>query len=129
MFAKNKKRTALDPEQHAQIEYAQKRIKQKKRLYNHIVVYLLGSIFLAALNKIFKYGEGYDWFLWGMLLWGFFLLLHVINVFVTNRFMGREWERTQREKLLRKQEERIAELNREITSKSTADGSLKKKEL
>jgi dihydrofolate reductase len=116
MFGKNKKKPALDTEQHEQIEYAQKRIHQKKRLYNHIVIYLLGSLFMVALNKIFKYGEGYDWFIWGMLLWGFFLLLHAVNVFITHPFMGQEWERSQREKLLQKQKERMAELKREIAS-------------
>lgn len=127
MFGKNKKKPALNAEQHEQIEYAQKRIHQKKRLYSHFVIYLLGSLFMVALNKVFKYGEAYDWFVWGMLLWGFFLLLHAVNVFITHPFMGREWERSQREKLLQKQKERIAELDGEIVSELSAPKALTKK--
>ncbi|WP_370588479.1 2TM domain-containing protein [Robiginitalea sp. SC105] len=104
----------MDPEQHEQMEYAQRRIRQKKRLYLHFVVFLVGSVFLILINKILKYGEAYDWYLWGILAWAFLLAIHAVNVFVTNRFMGRDWERAQRERLVRKQQKRIAALEAEI---------------
>lgn len=107
--------------QHELYENARNRAKQKKRLYFHFVVFLVGSVFLIALNKIFNVGENIvsDWFVWAITLWFFFFVLHFINVFVTNRFMGKEWERAQTEKLVRKQELKIAELEKEIKSNYT----------
>lgn len=114
MFSRKKWPSEIAQEQHEQLEYAQQRIRQKKRLYVHFVLYLIGSVFLILINKILKYGETYDWFLWAMLFWAFLLVLHLVNVFVTHKFMGRDWERAQREKLVRRQRERIAELQKEI---------------
>ncbi len=129
MFSKNKKDGRLDQEQHELLETAQRRIKQKKRLYTHFVVFLIGSVFLILINKILKYWEEYDWFLWAITLWAFLFALHVFNVFVTQRFMGRDWERKQREKLVAKQKERIAELQREIETDFPLSKINKKKEL
>lgn len=103
-------------EQHELYENARNRIKQKKGLYLHFVIFLVGSVFLIVLNKILKVGETLieDWFVWAILLWLFFLVLHAINVFVTKRFMGKDWERAQSDKLVLKQELRIAKLKKEI---------------
>ena len=114
MFSRKKWPSEIAQEQHEQLEYAQQRIRQKKRLYVHFVLFLIGSVFLILINKILKYGETYDWFLWAMLFWAFLLVLHLVNVFVTHKFMGREWERAQREKLVRRQRERMAQLQKEI---------------
>ena len=102
--------------QHELYENARNRAKQKKRLYFHFVIFLVGSVFLIALNKIFNVGENIvsDWFVWAITLWFFFFVLHFINVFVTNRFMGKEWERAQTEKLVMEQELRIAKLKKEM---------------
>ncbi|MDC6354510.1 MULTISPECIES: 2TM domain-containing protein [Robiginitalea] len=127
MFSKNKNNRELDLEQHEQVEYAQSRIRQKKRLYAHFVIFLIGSVFLIVINKILKYGAEYDWFLWAMLLWAFLLAIHLVNVFITNRFMGREWERAQRERLVRKQKERIRELESEIAPTPPQGDTPKKK--
>lgn len=106
----------MNQEQHEQYEYARKRVKQKKRLYYHFVVFLVGSVFLIALNKIFNLGENYieDWFVWAILAWLFFWILHFINVFVTTKFMGKDWERRQTEKLVLKQEIKIAKMEKQI---------------
>lgn len=114
MFSKNKKRTELDLEQHELLEAAQRRIKQKKRLFAHFVIFLIGSVFLVLINKILKYGDTYDWFIWAITAWAFLFVIHAFNVFVTQKFMGRDWERSQREKLVAKQKKRIAELQKEI---------------
>ena len=114
MFSKNKNTSRLDLEQHELLETAQKRIKQKKRLFSHFVIFLIGSVFLVLINKILKYGDTYDWFIWGITLWAFLFLIHAFNVYVTQKFMGRDWERSQREKLVAKQKKRIAELQKEI---------------
>jgi len=103
-------------EQHELYENARKRMQQKKRLYTHFVLFLVGSVFLIALNKVLKVGESFieNWFVWAITLWLFVLILHFINVFFTNRFMGKEWERKQTEKLITKQELKIAKLEKEI---------------
>ncbi len=123
-----KKKPAIDLEQHEMLEYAQKRIKQKKRLFSHLVVFLIGSVFLVLINKIFKYGEAYDWFVWAILLWGFLFVVHAFNVFVTQKFMGQEWERKQREQLVAKQKKRIAEIQKEIETDFPLSKVNKKKE-
>lgn len=128
MFSKNKNTSKLDIEQHELVENAQKRISQKKRLYTHFVVFLVGSVFLILINKILKYGQEYNWFIWAITFWAFLFALHIFNVFITNRFMGKEWERSQREKLLQKQKQRINEMEKEIES-PTIIGSYTKKKL
>ena len=114
MFSKNKSESIIDREQHEQLEYAHKRIKQKKNLYVHFVLFLIGSVFLILINKILKYGEEYNWFIWAITFWAFLFVVHVVNVYVTQKFMGIDWEREQREKLIAKQRQRIKELQKEI---------------
>ncbi|MAU17323.1 MAG: hypothetical protein CMH46_17490 [Muricauda sp.] len=109
-----KKKPEIDLEQHELLEYAQKRIKQKKRLFSHLVIFLIGSIFLILANKVLKYGEAYDWSIWIILVWTFLLALHTFNVFVTHKFMGQNWERLQRERLVNLQKKRIGEIQKEI---------------
>ncbi|MEO1484369.1 MAG: 2TM domain-containing protein [Bacteroidota bacterium] len=124
-----KKRDSLDIEQHELLENAQRRIKQKKRLFSHFVIFLIGSVFLILINKILKYGEQYDWFVWGILFWSFLFLIHAFNVFVTHKFMGQEWERKQRELLVEKQKERIGEIQKEIETEFPLSSVNKKKDL
>ena len=116
IFSKNKK-PDLEPDQLEQFEYAQKRIKQKKRLMRHFMLFLAGSIFLIILNPILGVGKDFfikDWFVWAILLWIFFFLIHVLNVFIFNRFMGKDWEKKQLQKLKAKQEQRILALQEKV---------------
>lgn len=107
-------------EQHELYENARKRTKQKKRLYFHFVLFIVGSVFLFVLNRVLKVGEGFmeDWFVWAILLWSFFWILHFINVFITQRFMGKEWERKQTEKLVAKQEKKIEKIQKKLERES-----------
>ena len=114
MFSKNKNTKAIELEQHELLETAQKRIKQKKSLFSHFVIFLIGSVFLILINKILKYGDAYDWFIWAITFWAFLFVMHAFNVFVTQKFMGQDWERAQREKLVAKQKAKIQELQKEI---------------
>ena len=115
MFGKKKHIPEIDKEQLELIEFAQKRIKQKKRLYAHFVVFLIGAVFLIVFNKVLKIGEGFtifqiDWFVYAILLWLFFFVYHLFNVFITHKFMGKDWEAHQLNKLVAKQKERIEKL-------------------
>lgn len=127
MFSKHKKQPSIDLEQHEQIEYAQIRIRQKKNLYRHFVWLLIGGVVLVILNKVLKYGEANDWAYWAITLWGFLFLVHLVNVFIINEFLGRDWERHQREKLVQKQKERIAALKKEVAENLPEPQPLKKK--
>ena len=126
MFSKNKNTSKLDVEQHELLEYAQKRIRQKKRLYTHFVFFLIGSVFLLLINKILKYGQEYNWFIWAITFWAFLFVIHLFNVFITNKFMGRDWERSQREKLVSKQKQRITELEKEVELPTKIEPDIKK---
>ncbi|WP_242130698.1 dihydrofolate reductase [Aestuariivivens marinum] len=115
MFGKKKPEIKIDKDQLELIENAQKRIRQKKWLYIHFVVFLIGTILLIISNTLLGIGKEYTlfgkaWFLYAILLWTFFFLYHVFNVFITNKFMGKPWEKRQLEKLVAKQQERIEKL-------------------
>ncbi|MCM4160925.1 hypothetical protein DHB64_13575 [Antarcticibacterium sp. W02-3] len=119
MFSKKKNPSKLDSEQRELYENARRRTLQKKRLFQHFVVFLVGAVLLIVVNVVIGYKEeftplGYNWFVWAILIWTFFFLIHLINVFVTSSFMGKEWEQKQMENLVRKQRERIEELDRKV---------------
>lgn len=116
MFTKKdpKQLREIDVDQHELIETAQSRIRQKKRLYYHFILFLLGSIFMIIANKFLNYGVQYNWFVWGICGWTFLFLLHLINVFITNKFLGKKWEREQREKLVNIQKNKLAKIQEEI---------------
>ncbi len=125
---RKKKSTEVDHQQHELLEHAQKRVSQKKRLFSHFVIFLIGSVFLVLFNKVLKYGAEYDWFVWAIVLWAFLFIIHAFNVFVTHKFMGQDWERRQREILVAKQKQRIAEIQKEIETDFPLSSINKKKE-
>jgi len=119
MFGSKKDTPQIDQEQLELMKNAQKRIKQKKRLYHHFVIFLIGSIFLIIANIVLGIGKetrffGIDWFVFAILAWLAVFLLHIFNVFITNRFMGPSWEQEQMEKLMGEQQVRISKLKTEL---------------
>ncbi|MDD7885547.1 dihydrofolate reductase [Flavivirga sp. 57AJ16] len=140
MFGKKKARPQIDQEQLELIQNAQKRIKQKKRLYFHFVLFLIGSIFIILANTVLDIGKdftpfGKEWFLSAIFVWLFFLLYHVFNVFITHKFMGKAWEQKQLDKLVVQQKLRIEQLKNELEKEAPHiaesehyNKSLKKKE-
>jgi hypothetical protein len=119
MFSKTKKSERLDSETREQYEYARARIKQKKNLMRHFILFLVGSILFIILNVVLHLGEELlikNWFVWAILIWAFLFLIHLFNVFIMNTFMGREWEDRQMEKLKAKQEKRIGEIEKELSA-------------
>ena len=117
MFSKSKKTERIDSEQREQYEYARKRIKQKKNLMRHFILFLIGSIFLLVVDLVLNKGADIlfpNWSVWVVLIWAFILLIHVFNVFVMSKFMGKEWEDRQLEKLKAKQADRIKELEKKV---------------
>ena len=103
-----------DNEQYENYEKARKRIKQKKRLYFHSILFLIGSVFFVVLNKVIKFKPELDWFVWVILIWLFILIIHFVNVFVMKRFFGKEWVKIQTEKLIEKHQMKLDKLEKSL---------------
>lgn len=119
MSSKKNSSSKIDPEQRELIERAQERARQKRALYQHFIVFLIGAVVLILLNVIFEIGKdihpfGIDWFVWAIMFWAAILIVHIFNVFVTNKFLGKDWEERQIEKLVAKQHRRIEELQKKV---------------
>lgn len=115
MFGKKKQVTTIDKDQLELIENAQKRIRQKKRLYIHFVIFLIGAVFLILANTVLGIGKdftiaGINWFVYAILAWLFLFAYHFVSVFITDKFMGKDWENYQLEKLVNQQQQRIEKL-------------------
>ncbi len=128
MFSKKKSTSKIDYEQRELYENARKRAKQKKRLFQHFVVFLIGAVFLIVLNVIIGYQEdfkplGYNWFVWTVLLWTLIFLVHFFNVLIINSLMGKDWEARQVDRLVKKQKERIAQLQEKVEREHPLPGS------
>ena len=119
MFGKKKEKPQIDKEQLELIKNAQQRVKQKKRLYYHFVIFLIGALFLILANTVLGIGQdlkifGQDWFVIAIIVWLFLFVFHLFNVFVTHKFMGKEWEEKQLTKLVAKQKVRIENLKAQL---------------
>lgn len=120
MFSKNKtSKPKLDAEQKELFEHAQSRINEKKALYRHFIVFLAGCILMIVLNLVlniggeFKFLE-FDWFVIGVVIWSFFLLVHIIRVVLFSKFMGKAWQDKQMEYLIEKQKNKIAKMEQKL---------------
>ncbi|WP_299273809.1 dihydrofolate reductase [uncultured Psychroserpens sp.] len=124
MFGKKKPIPQIDKEQLALIKYAEKRIKQKKRVYVHFVIFLIGAVFLILANTVLGIGKdftiaGLDWFVIAIVLWLALFVYHFVTVFITHSFMGKDWEDQQREALVAKQQQRIEKLKQQLLKEET----------
>lgn len=124
MFGKKKQTPQIDKEQLELIKTAQKRIKQKKRLYAHFIVFIIGAVFLILANTALGIGEtikplGVDWFVYAILLWFFLFVYHFFNVFVTSKFLSKKWEQKQLDKLVAQQQERIDGIKEKLLIEET----------
>ncbi len=133
MFSKRKETLQIDPQQRELYEHARKRILQKKRLFQHFIVFILGSVFMTVLNLVFGFGKditffGVNWFVVGILCWAFLFALHFCNVWLFNTFMGQDWADRQMERLVAKQKEEIALLQKDIDLMYPKEDLLQKKE-
>ena len=104
----------MEKELHEQYEYARNRIKQKKRLYYHFVFFTLSSLFLFTSVYFFGIKIELSWCIWFITLWLFLFILHFIKVFITDRFMNKNWERDQIDRLVALQQKKITQLQSKI---------------
>lgn len=112
----------MEAQQHELYEYARNRIKQKKRLFYHLVIICIGSIFIFVANKWLGLYPDKIWWTWAIAIWVFIFLLHSIKVFVIDSFMNKNWEREQIDKLILKQSKKIENLKNDLeNSKPSAE--------
>jgi len=104
----------METEQHELYEYARDRIKQKKRLYFHFMVLIIGSLFLFIANKWLSFYPDRTWWTWAVTIWIFLFLLHGIKVFIIDSFMNKNWERTQIDKLMMQQVKKKEQLKNDL---------------
>lgn len=104
---------------HEKYEYARARIKQKKWLLYHFVFLLMGGLFLFIANHFLQMGGETQWWMWIVTGWFFLFLLHFIKVYVTDRFMNKNWERAQIDRLVAKQTSKLEQLEANIFADKT----------
>ena len=78
----SKSNSDINHEQIELLEYAQKRIKQKKFLYYHFVLFLFISAISLSLDHVFNVSSDiifleYSWSFWVVFIWFFLLLFHL----------------------------------------------------
>lgn len=119
MAFKGEKNDKINEDQIKLIEAAQKRVKQKKFLFFHFSLMIFGNISFLVINLLFEFKKdilffNYPWSYLAITFWFLLFLMHTYNVFITNKFMGKNWEEKQIKKLVSKQEIKIAKIKMEF---------------
>ena len=127
----NKSNSEIDNKQIELLEYAQRRIKQKRHLYYHFVFFIFACAISLSLDYLFDVGANlnfldYSWSFWIVFSWFFLFLFHVFNVYVTKRFLNNSWARNQKNKLIKLQKKEIENIKQkmELESKIKAESEL-----
>lgn len=98
-----------------QYEYARQTIKQRKMLFFHFVVFVLGSILFFCFNEFVQDSTvSSTWWPYAVGFWALLLFLHGVNVLIVNRFMGKRWQEKQLERLIHAQQLKINELRAKV---------------
>lgn len=104
----------MEKDQQELYEYARKRLSQKKQLYFHFVLLIVGGIALCIANHFSVFGFTHNWSAWVLAVWTFIFIFHFIKVFITDRFMNKLWEKEQIERLVSLQQQKIIEFKLHI---------------
>ena len=76
---------------------AQARVKELKRFYSHLILYLV----IMGLLFFIDYSDGGNWWVqWPIIGWGIFVVIHGINV----SKIGKNWEDKKIEEIMEKEE-------------------------
>ena len=78
----------------------------------------LAGIFLFIATKVFNFNQDAHWHIWLITAWLFLFILHFIKVFITDRFMDKNWEREQIDRLVGMQEKKIEELKNHLSEET-----------
>mgnify|MGYP002661026807 FL=1 len=82
----------------------------------HFVVFVLGSLTLFLGHNFLNSTLITEWYLWIITVWLFLFILHFIKVFITDRFMNKDWEREQIDRLVTLQKKKIEQLQAQIAN-------------
>jgi dihydrofolate reductase len=74
---------------------AKEKLLRKKRLFLHLVIFVLITFLLIVLNQLLAYGKGLaplkiPWVVWIILFWATILIIHALKVLYSNRIMGKK---------------------------------------
>jgi hypothetical protein len=65
-------------------------------------------------NHFLVFGITENWCVWVITAWLFLFILHFIKVYITDRFMNKNWEREQINRLVAKQQIKIDQLQTKV---------------
>jgi uncharacterized membrane protein YkvI len=74
-------------------------------------------MFVANFFQAFGYTS--NWSIWVITIWTFLFVLHFIKIYITNRFMDKNWERNQINRLVVMQQQKITEFQTQIDKEET----------
>ena len=69
-------------------EEARQRVKAKRDFYGHLSAWAIVSVILFIIWAIFGFDRSF-WFLWPVCIWGIFILVHYLKVFVIMQRLDR----------------------------------------
>lgn len=98
--------------------YARQRIRQKKKLLFHFVLFLCGCLLMFVEAGLIEMGFHIHWYIGIASIWFLILILHFVKVYFKDRFMNKDWENEQIERLVSKQKNRIQQLESKIQTES-----------
>ena len=63
-------------------EEARLRVKAKRAFYEHLSAWAIVNVVLIIVWTLSGFGGGYPWFLWPLCIWGAFVFINYLRVFV-----------------------------------------------
>jgi hypothetical protein len=87
-----------------QYKRAKKRVEELKSFYTHLFVYLAVNIGLFLIDVISSPER--LWFYWVLIGWGIGLAIHGLNVFGTDKILGKDWEEKKIKEIMEKDKAR-----------------------
>jgi hypothetical protein len=82
---------------------AQKRVKEIRKFYEHLTVYLLCNPIVIVVNLMTSPGFLYFWF--SLLGWGLAIVLHGLKAFDYAPFFNKKWEEQKIKEFMGKEEQ------------------------
>ncbi len=104
-----------DNQEYRMYDYAKSRVKQKRLLLFHFILFIIGSILMFCINNFVQdpVVVGH-WWMWAVSVWAVLLLIHVVNVVFVERFMNRAWQDREIKRLIDLQRRKIDELRKTV---------------
>jgi len=84
-------------------EEAKLRVKAKKDFYGNLIAWAVVNIILVIVWALS--GRGYPWFLWPLGIWGAFVLVHFLRVFIFEQKSDMQAIEKEAEKIRREQKQ------------------------